>query len=208
MVADEEKRLRTLYIHEHLLSALSALLEVYIKMVKNERLNWIRTSLDLTAASRYLGFLYGNPMWAYAPGTDINREWLELNEIYHFCTDVEDFAAADVCIDGMREILQDWRGDLTRPFDHLQFFQSDLGNSAGRLVVDYMVHRSCDIKQWIDAYEECGWLEHPDSLQDTLSKKFAEEAQRMKDKISEPDLMDRCRYHLHVEKGLPCYLDK
>jgi hypothetical protein len=26
--------------------------------------------------------------------------------------------------------------------------------------------------------------------------------------LSPPDLMERCRYHSHAEKGLPCYLDK
>jgi len=48
----------------------------------------------------------------------------------------------------------------------------------------------------------------PGSLEEALSEKFSEEAQSKEDGIGEPDLMERCRYHLHVEKGLPCYLDK
>jgi len=119
--------------------------------------------------------------------------------------DREDFDAADACVDGMREILQGWRGDLTSPFDHLQVFRTDFERPCERIVVDYMMHRSCNIKQWIDAYDICG---DPGSLQDALSKKFTKEAQRKKDKIGEPDLMERCRYHLRVKKGLPCYLDK
>ena len=201
MVEDEED----LHVHKHLLSGRSELFKADIDNLEDEYWNWAWFNLDLEAASRYLGFLYGQSMWAYTPGANINNEWCTLNELYHFTMDREDFDAADACVDGIREMLEGWRGDLTQPFVHLQLFRTDFKKLCERIIVDYMVYRSCNIKQWIDAYEGFG---DPGSLQDALSKKFAEEAQRKKDRFGEPDLMERCRYHLHVKKGLPCYLDK
>lgn len=71
--------------------------------------------------------------------------------------------------------------------------------------MDYTVYRSFNIRKWIDAYELCDGGKH---LEEALSKKFAEAARRKRAGIGGPDLMERCRYHLHVKKGLPCYLDK
>jgi hypothetical protein len=102
-------------VHKHLLSARSKLLEARIKASKNNYLDWTMTSLDLPAASRYLGFLYGNPMWTYVSGADINGEWCALAELYRFAEEYEDFDAADACIDGMREMLQYRRVDPKDP---------------------------------------------------------------------------------------------
>lgn len=200
---DEEEELR---VHKHLLRERSELLKADVDNVKGGYLNWGQTGLCLHVASRYVNILYGQPMWTYTSGDDIYNEWHALNELYQFSTGKADFDAADACVDGMRDILQEWREGLDDdPFD--PNFPADLDFEApdGRLIVDYMVHKSCDIRKWIDAYEGC---EGDHGLEEALSKKFAEEAQRKKDKIKQPDLMERCRYHLHVEKGLPCYLDK
>ena len=202
MILDEDD---DLHVHKHLLSERSELFKADIDEIEDGEYDWAWSNLDLQAASQYVGFLYGQPMWSYALGANINLEWFTLNELYHFSTNRKDFDAADACIDGMREMLQGWRGNLTNPFGHLQLFRSDFEAPCGRILVDYMVHRPCDIKQWIDSYEIHG---DPGSLQAALSKKFAEEAQRKKFKIGKPDLMQQCRYHLHVKKGLPCYLDK
>jgi hypothetical protein len=197
---------KPLLVHKHLLSARSRLLNADIEETKGEYLDWARFGLELPVASRYVGFLYGQPMWAYTPEGDIYDEWHELNELYQFTTGKEDFDAADACIDGMRDIIQNWRDGLDDdPFDHARPAYLDFEAPDGRLIVDYMVHRSCDIKKWIDAYGSSGG-DH--GLEAALSKKFAAEVQRKKSKIAEPNLMKRCRYHLHVEKGLPCYLDK
>lgn len=206
MIEDEEEE--DVQVHKHLLSGRSELFKADVEKIEDGYWDWAWFNLDMQAAFRYVSFLYGQPMWAYAPGGNINEEWRELHELYNFSTYREDFDAADACIDGMREMLQSWRSDLTRPFEHLRTYRSDFGKPCGSLVVDYMVHRSCDTKQWINHFEECDHMENPGSLQDALSRKFAEEAQRKKDKTTEPDLMERCRYHLHIEKGLPCYLDK
>ena len=147
-------------------------------------------------------------MWAYAPGANIHTVWLDLNQIRSFGTRYDDFDAADACLDGMRDILQNWRNELGDPFALLEFTDLEFEEPCGRLIVDYMVHRSCDIKQWIDASEKWECYMGPGSLEEALSEKFSEEAQSKEDGIGEPDLMVRCRYHLHVEKGLPCYLDK
>lgn len=202
MILDESV---DLHVHKHLLSKRSELFKADVDVIEDGEYDWSWSNLDLKATSQYVGSLYGQPMWSYAPGANINVEWCTLNELYHFSTNRKDFDAADACIDGMREMLEGWRGDLTYPFVHLQFFRCDFGAPCGRILLDYMVHRSCDIKRWIDDYElYCD----PGSLQDALSKKFAEEAQRKKDKTDRPDLMQRCRYHLHVKNGLPCDLDK
>jgi hypothetical protein len=205
---DEEEEL---YVHKHLLSERTRLFKADIDKTEGKYLDWAQFGLQLPAASRYVGFLYGQPIWTYAPEGDIYSAWHELTELYQLSTGYEDFDTADACIDGMRDILQNWRDGLDDdPFDQAcpaQACPADLefGAPDGRLIVDYMVHRPCDIRKWIDAYGSC---EGDHGLEEALSKKFAEEAQRKKDKIGEPDLMERCRYHLHVEKGLPCYLDK
>ena len=200
MLTDEWKYL---HVHKHLLSGRSRLLDAELQD-ESGCLGIRELSLDLHTASHYVGFLYGQPMWTYAPGVRVNRDWNSLNELYFFSTEYEDFDAADACIDGLREMLQGWHRDITTPFDSLPFIHLDFGEPCGRLIVDYMVHRSCDIRTWITEYESSGG-DH--ELKEALSKKFAEEAQRKKDEIGEPDL-ERCRYHLHVKKGLPCYLDK
>jgi hypothetical protein len=148
-------------------------------------------------------------MWTYVLGANVKEEFYELAEIHGFSMDHEDFDAADACVDGMRDILQDWRDDLGHPFDPVDPVYHDFEAPDGRLIVNYMVHTSCDIPEWIEAFEEGNYLGEAGSLHDALAKKFAEEAQRRREEeVIEPDLMERCRYHLHVEKGLPCYLDK
>ena len=191
-----------LHVHKHLLSGRSKLFKADLKK-KPGHLHFSEISLD--AAFHYVGFLYGQPMWAYAPGVSVSSDWDVLNELYYFSTVYEDFDAADACVDGLRAMLQDWHGDIFQPFDTLPYIELDFEGPCGRLIVDYMVHRSCDIRNWINDYESCGG---DFELKQALSKKFAEEAQRTRDKIGEPDLLERCRYHLHVEKSLPCYLDK
>lgn len=166
-------------------------------------LDWTRhTYLDLTSASQYLSFLYGQPMLVHTSCNDIGDAWTMLDDIHTFSVICEDFDAVDACLDGMRELLEHRHSDFGCPFAYVQM---DPNTPCGRLILDYMVYRSFDIRGWIDAYELC--VGH-DNLEEALSKKFAEAAQRKKDNVGAPDLMERCRYHLHVGKGLPCYLDK
>lgn len=193
----------SLHVHKHLLLERSKLLKDEVEAITEGYLDWtVYMFLDLTAASKYLGFLYGNPMWVNTPGSDIGEAWDSLEAIHSLSMEYEDFDAADACLDGMREVLEYRHGDFGCPF---AYGQMDLNTPRGRLILDYMVYRSFDIREWIDAYNSCQG-EH--NLEEALSKTFAEAAQRKKEKIGKPDLMERCRYHLHVEKGLPCYLDK
>jgi hypothetical protein len=206
MLFNEEEEVS---VHKSLLSERSKLLEKDVDNMADQYLDWERFGLNLQAASQYVGFLYGQPMWSYASGANFNDDWLALNEIHEFSVDYEDFDAADACVDGMRDDLQGWRNEMDHPFDDVNFAAVDFGAPCGRLIVDYMVHRSCDVRRWINAYEDViEGDDGPADLEQALSKAFAEEVQRKKRKIGKPDLTERCRYHLHVEKGLPCYLDK
>jgi hypothetical protein len=101
---DERRYLR---VHKHLLRERSNPLRVDVDNSNGGYLNWGQTGLDLEAASRYVNFLYGQPMWTYTSRDDIYNDWHALNELYQFSTGKEDFDAADACVDGMRDILQE-----------------------------------------------------------------------------------------------------
>lgn len=139
---DEEKPLR---VHKHLLGERSESLKADVDNTKGGYLDWAQFGLELQVASRYVNFLYGQPMWAYSPGANIYSDWHALNELYQFSTSKGDFDAADACVDGMRDILQNWRDDLEDdPFDPVDL---DFEAPDGRLIADYMAHRSCDIRK-------------------------------------------------------------
>jgi hypothetical protein len=203
---EEEEEI--LHAHKHTLSERCESLNADVEKITDGCLSFDRLRISLPEASQYLAFLSGQPMYVHELGSNINSDWYALHEIQYFSEGYDDFDAQDECVDGMREILENWRAELTEPFDPLQFNRFDFGTPLGRLVVDYMVHRSCDVKQWIDRYHVWDYNDESSFLQEALSKKFAEEARRKKDKIGEPDLTERCRYHWHVTKDLPCCLDK
>lgn len=113
----------------------------------------------------------------------------------------------------MRDMLENCRDALANPFQATRISNVDFDSPRGRLALDYMVHKACDFKKWMDAYNysdpKYDWKHNrEEGLDQALSKKFAEEAKRKEAGLDEPDLMARCRYHLHVEKGLPCYFNK
>jgi hypothetical protein len=45
-------------------------------------------------------------------------------------------------------------------------------------------------------------------LSNEMLKMFTQKGKDEGAGIPAPDLMARCRYHSHAEKGQPCYLDK
>ena len=45
-------------------------------------------------------------------------------------------------------------------------------------------------------------------LSNQLLNMFIRKGKDDRDGVPEPDLMERCRYHAHVAKGQPCYMDK
>lgn len=161
--------------------------------------------MDRHTASIYIGFLYGQPMWIYSADEHVDSAFVSLGEIHEMSMRYEDYDAADACLDGMRELLENHRDSMSVPFSLIDHWM-DFDVAYGRLLVDYMVHKEGQFQKWLTAHNRAPWASG--DLHRALSKVFAEEAQRRDDRLEEPDLMARCRYHLHVEKGLPCYLDK
>lgn len=45
-------------------------------------------------------------------------------------------------------------------------------------------------------------------LSNELLKMFIQKGKDERDGVSAPGLMARCRYHSHMAKGQPCYMDK
>jgi hypothetical protein len=170
--------------------------------------------INESAVRMYLRFLYGQPMWVSPTmglpdeecptGELADCDWQDLTQVHELGMYYEDFNAVDAVLDGMRNLLERCRDGLTEPFQRMGMWRPLLA-PRGRLLLDYMVHRDCKSKKWIEA---CGRYNPAQEIREELSSRFAQEARRHDDGAAEPDLMERCRYHLHVEKGTPCYLDK
>jgi hypothetical protein len=174
-------------------------------------LRFSKPYMNVGHALMYLNFIYGQPIWIrlskrWSGEPDIDEDWRDLVGAYELSMHYKDYDAADAALDGMRNLLEQCRDTLKDPFGDW-WREGDFELPYGRLILDYMVHKACsNFREWREVHEHHIFAE--DDIVNELSKRFAEESQRKADGTAEPDLMERCRYHLHVEKGTPCYLNK
>jgi hypothetical protein len=199
-------------VHAHLLCERSESLKAAVeRAVATDCLTFGAFYVSDSAARMYLGFLYGNPMWTnHSEGNrtaqHVNNDWRDLTRVHDLGMYHEDYDAVDAALDGMRNLLRFCRNHLSDPFlGNYEEEEEKFAEPHGRLILDFMVHKDCNFREWMQAYDRSYW---DADINKALSKKFAEESQRIADEIAEPDLLKRCRYHLHVEYGTPCYLDK
>jgi hypothetical protein len=177
----------------------------------------------------WLSFLYGHAMWVCPPegegegegegeerwagGWDVKsfmtmQDFCALTGVHQLGLYCEDYDAVDAALDCMRNLLERYVDTFKDPFQgDLNWDGEAFETSYGRLIADYMVYKPCKFTEWMETYSRSDWAPGED-IDKALAKRFAEKSQRKEDGIPQPDLMERCWYHLHVEKGLPCYLDK
>jgi hypothetical protein len=170
-----------------------------------------------SATSMYLSFLYGQPMWVCPSKGEVDSQyalqsaldqWCALTQVHQLGLHYEDYDAVDAALDCMRNLLERYIDTFRDPFQgDMSWDGKVFETSYGRLIADYMVYKPCKLTEWVKAYSCSDWRDSED-IDKALAKRSAEKSQRKADRTAEPDLMERCRYHRHVEKGLPCFLGK
>lgn len=179
--------------------------------------DWKRLHLDPTALKRYVSCLYGQSMTTKLDYDDekVVCETSDFSvQIHTLSVLKDDYDPADTSIDHIQAFIGSYSSCIEYPFlcptDERKL---DFNSPRGRLMVEFILYGDdgLNMKHWIDAHDRTCSEEDAGALGEVLSKKLAEEAEGKRAGREQPELTDkseRCRYHLHKEKGLPCYLDK
>jgi hypothetical protein len=200
----------SLYAHTHLLSERSEMLKAQVEESIETRSCRLYFSIMTCAqsTSMYLSYLYGQSMWVYPPEGEVDEqyacaEWYALTEVHELGMHHRDYDAIDAALDCMRNMLERFLDTFENPFGGEHRYDGKVFETGyGRLIADYMVYKPCKFKEWIEQYHRSGWDAEED-IDKALAKRFAEKSQRKVAGIAQPDLTERCRYHVHVGKGLP-----
>lgn len=210
------------FVHKHLLCERSQILKDEVEAAKEDPedgwkylVSWPDAYLCETGLRTYVWFLYGQPLFFEGEFTDkhlLRAEYRRILTVHDFATSKEDWEAADACMDVMRTIVTKYGKQLEHPFDGGQCTEMEFDSPRGRFLLDYVVHGDSGrtLEKWVAVFE------HKDSdledvagdFEEALAEKLVDEAKRKRAKQDPPDYMERCRYHLHVEKDLPCDLSK
>jgi hypothetical protein len=198
-----------------------------IDLFEHEILSGHERGLQLWA-----GFLYGQSMsivpsewYKDATGPQVASEYDALLRVREIALTYHHDDAEDAALDTIRDLLYHRDdmcigGDVLAPTPH--------ASPLDRMLIDFAVYREQG-KAWTEFID--GRLGPIDCPNPALRPLF--EANREQQPLDEllritnalckmfirkeadatvgsplPDLMERCRYHTHGEKGLPCYLDK
>lgn len=206
-------------MHKHLFCDRSQVLkdeyELSVKLNKSKptTVSWDDHFLGKDMLEAYAGFLYGQPLCpSIASHDEIGTypyHW-DLVALYELMVLKEDFDAADAALDILRSMIHDIGDELDDPFlvvthDYLEFDEP-----RGRLLVDFMVQEGdgSRLRKWMKEFNGAHDPTVEGDLDEAIARKFTEEAERKRAGKEPPDLMERCRYHWHVARNTPCYLDK
>lgn len=158
----------------------------------------------------YIGWLYGHPLWTRSPQHSIDEDFEQLALLWDDGRwDSYDPENADAAMDAIRELVTQHGEDLSRPFNVLSNWNLlDGGDTPCEFLMDFMVYGQSGslCGKWYDAYASDN---DKGSIDEGLAGRFSEKAEAKAERNKMPDLMERCRYHLH-EPDLDerCYLDK
>ena len=210
----------SIYVHRNLLCERSAETKEAIEELE-EVINSGLSSIDAAklwpgsmANKRlwelYIGWLYGHPLWTRSQQHNIEEDFEQLALLWDDgrC-DGYDPNASDAAMDAIRELVTQHGEELNRPFHVLDRWKLlDEGDYPCAILLDYMVYGQSGrvFAKWYDAYVNGGGSGR---LDQGLADRFSAKAKAKSKRRDLPDLMERCRYHLHL--GSPdghCYLDK
>jgi hypothetical protein len=209
----------SVYVHRHLISERSYEWKTVLASTEEQfdaGLSIIDTKVrwrDPMGGKRrwqlYIGFLYGNPIWTRSDEHSLEDDFLQLAILWDDCRfNDQDTDAADAAMDAMREIVTHNADALRNPCELLGKADAlEDGDAPLEFIMDFMVFgRSEDVfGKWYRAFNSSMYS----CIDQELSERFAEKAELRRNGKDMPDLMERCRYHLHRDMGEhECYLDK
>lgn len=172
--------------------------------------SWPGRMRDKRLWNLYIGWIYGHPLWTLSPQHSIEEDFEQLALRWDDGKwDGYDPDASDAAMDAIRELVIQHGEALNRPFNILGDWNLlGEGDYSCEILVDFMVYRQSGhvFGKWYG-----GYIKGHDSghLDQELSDRFSKKAGAKSERRDLPDLMERCRYHLHL--GSPdryCYLDK
>lgn len=168
--------------------------------------SWPGGMTDKRLWELYIGFLYGYPLWTRSQEHSIEEDFEQLALLW---TDGRDLDASDAAMDAIRELVTQHGEALSRPFDILQDCNmSEGGDTPCEFLMDFMVygHSGSLSGKWYDAYVS---EDDSGSIDEGLAGRFSEKAKAKAAGNKMPDLMERCRYHVHgFDQAQRCYSDK
>lgn len=161
------------------------------------------------ASDLFSGFLYGQPMWDPITMQDVDEDYEALVKVYMSEDNFLSEGAIDASIDAIRDLLI-WKGSTLHGLFAPLTFHPLVHSELARLLLDFLVYGDCGghAKTWVEnCASECSLVwPGSGSLEQELCGMLLGKAQDERAGRQPPDLMERCRYHVHGEK--PCYLDK
>lgn len=207
----------SVYVHRHLVSERSQ--EWREQLRDNERdidaglsvmdtTTWKNTEGGKRRWELYISHVYGGPIWERSEEHSLEDDFLQLAIIWDdYKYNDQDPDASDAAMDAMCEIVIQNADALQNPRELL--IEADTfaeGDYPLELILDFLVYGRSEkvFGKWYHAFN-C----HKSSLIDQeFSERFAERAALGRNRQDMPDLMERCRYHLHRGQGEhECYLD-
>jgi len=170
-----------------------------------DRYSWDDRWLSKRGWELYVGFLYGQPIWIRSELYVIDDDFEQLALIWDVGQhNVNDLEAADAAIDAVRELVTHESDALSRPISVLDSrSMSDEGDSPYDILLDFMVYgqSASAFGKWYHASDDS-------NLDNRLARMFSEKANTKEKGLDQPDIMERCRYHLHnILPRRHCYLD-
>lgn len=172
--------------------------------------SWPGRMKDKRLWELYIGWLYGHSLWTRSPQHSVEEDFEQLVLLWDDGRwDSYDPDNADAAMDAIRELVIQYGEELSRPFNVLGDWNLlDGDDTPCEFLMDFMVYGKSGslCGKWYDAYvsgNDHGYIDQG------LASRFSEKAEAKAEGNKMPDLMERCRYHLHeydLDRG--CYLDK
>ena len=183
-------------------------------------------------------FLYGQPMsvssteWARR-GQNGMKELSALHQVHKIALKYDHFDAEDASIDAIRDLLYHKIDAYSMTFMEVVIRLAVKIPVIEKIIMDFVAYgdhkrgfRYTDVVAVCIGPHENGndatslWMKSLSEeqraivrqnllrLSNQLLNMFIRKGKDDRDGVPEPDLMERCRYHAHVAKGQPCYMDK
>jgi hypothetical protein len=177
---------------------------VHLCLLDNKNELGTKRGLDLWA-----GFLYRQPTSVHPSDWPMDhhglKEFYALTEVRNIAWKYDHLDAKDASLDALRDLF--YHGIVVCG-EHIQ---GDRYTELVNACIGPPEKPGDPILQWkSDVSKEQRLLASQDllNLTNELLKVSIQKGEDERAGVLAPDLMARCRYHLHAAKGLPCYLDK
>lgn len=207
----------SVYVHRHLVSERSQEWQEQLGTCERENdaglsvmntKDWKNPEGSKRRWELYISHVYGGPIWERSEEHSLEDDFLQLAIIWDdYKYNDQDPDASDAAMDAMCEIITQNADALRDPFKLMREADTFEGSDYPlELVLDFMVYGRSEkvFGKWYHAFDRL----KNSFVDQELSHKFAEKAGLKRQREDMPDLLERCRYHLHRGRGQhECYLD-